>query len=135
MADNEQTLHEAMVKQYLSANVSRAQVFKAGALAALAVAVPGVAHAAGTAGSIPGSTFSEPFYPATNGSYTPESLTSIFTTAVTAETLAVTVLTAAATSTTLNLANNPLLLATVQAALAEEFAHLTFLRDGSARSR
>jgi hypothetical protein len=134
--DTKKTLQEASLTQYLRGSVSRAQLFKATALGLVAASVPTLAAAAdspggGTAGAIPGRIFSEPYYPqVSSGTYSPESVATIFNTALTAEYLAVTVLTAALNSTALNLKSNAVIQAAVQAALTEELAHLTFLRDG-----
>jgi hypothetical protein len=136
VTNSDKPFFEASLKQYLDASVSRSQLFKAAAMGLVAASVPGLAAAQSGAGgsnpgAIPGSTFSEPYFPQIkSGTYSPESLATIFNTAVTAEYLAVTVLTAALNSTTLNLASNPTIQAAVQAALTEELAHLTFLRDG-----
>jgi hypothetical protein len=68
-----------------------------------------------------------PFYPQTQGAYTPERLFDIGGIAHTVEHLAVAFMAAGIKSPALNLQGNALLLATVQAALLEEQLHVQFL--------
>lgn len=125
LSDDEKQFHNATLAGYLKSSVSRAQMFKATAAGLLAASVPAAVLADGS-GRAPTTSFS--FFPNTSGTYSSESLQTITNTAVTAEYLAVTVLTAAVNNAT-QLGLNGLLLATVQASLAEEYYHLSFLRD------
>jgi hypothetical protein len=76
---------------------------------------------------------SYPFYPQTQGSYTPEAIFDIGGIAHTMEHLAVAFMAAGIKSPALNLQGNALLLATVQAALLEEQLHVHFLARAIAR--
>lgn len=134
MNTDDKALHEETLKQFLNSQLSRAGLLKAAGAGLAIAAVPGVAGAAGTpvtgnpgSGRAPYEEF--PFFPQiASGRYTTESPTTIGTVAVTAEALAVTLLTAAVGSgSQLNLTG--LVLATVQAALVEEFAHLKVLQS------
>ncbi len=131
MKHDEKEMHEATLRTLIQSSVSRAQLLKAaGAGLALAV-IPAAASASTTSsgsGAAPSITY--PFFPTTTGTYTTEAIKDILNIAVTAEYLAVTVLTAAvANASAMGL--TPFLTTTVQAALAEEYYHLVFLRDGA----
>lgn len=133
LTDDERQFEEAKLRGMLSASITRAQMLKAAGAAGLALAsVPAIASA--DTGSVAGTgraAFTQyPFFPQVSGTYTTEAIQNIINVAVTAEYLAVTVLTAAVNSAS-TLGFNPLILQTVQAALAEEYYHLSFLRDGA----
>ncbi len=127
MNDEGTKLFEVQMRDYLRRQVSRSQLLKAGAAGLALAAVPGVA----AADSGPGTSY--PFFPQVAGTYTPESVATIFNTADTAEHLAITFLTAAiGNAATIGLTG--LILEIVQAALAEEIYHAQFLESVGARS-
>lgn len=114
MSEDSKTNFEDAMTGYLKARVSRARLLAAAGAGVAAMAIPkGVGAQTATTTS-------------------PETVQTIINTAITAEHLAVTVLAAAVQSTALNLKSNPLLYATVQAALAEEQYHADFLAANGA---
>src|SRR5579884_774829 len=123
MDKDERAFHEASIQEAVRQRLSRRTVLTGAVAAVAAAAVPGVAGAAAN-GQGP-TTFSLPFFPNVPGTYSPEAITDMINTAVTAEALAVTVLTAAVTSSTLGF--NALEKAVVQAALVEEQDHYDYL--------
>lgn len=130
MNNDERDFHESKLRTALNASISRSQMLKAAGVGLAVAAIPGGALADTTttpAPATPTNTTSYPFFPqTTSGTYTTESIGTIFNVAATAEALAVTVLTAAiGNATTIGLKG--LILQTVQAALLEEQDHLDFL--------
>lgn len=112
MSDEASTPYERAMIDYLRQRVSRSQMLKIGGAGLAAAALPGVAHAQTT---------------------TTESVQTIINIADTAERLAVTLLTAAVNNAS-QLGLSGLLLAFVQAALAEEQYHADYLEAAGAKA-
>jgi hypothetical protein len=126
MSEKQPASSEELFADYLLGRVSRAQMFKAiGAGVALA-AVPAVARADGSAASGNGSSFSFPFFPQAQGTYTTELMQDVFNVVTTFEHVAVTILTTALTTAASQIQLNALATTVVQSFLAQDVAHLEF---------
>jgi hypothetical protein len=131
--DEDQTMFTTTVRGHLHSKLSRAQLLLAAAGAGLTLAaMPGVAAAAGSAGTGSAERLEFPFAPQVPGTYTPETIRNILNILVTMERFGVAV----------NVANlvgpidpkiNPVQVSIQQASLVHNIVHVDFLESLGAR--
>lgn len=124
MATDDHVRSEPILAQYLNGKISRAQLFKAALAGAAVAAVPGVASAAGT-GSAP--SFSFPYFPQVQGTYTPEQPEEIARNLMVGQFLAVSSFTFVVQNASA-VGLSGLALTVIQAVLAQEQYHIDFMQ-------
>ncbi|MBV9282793.1 MAG: ferritin-like domain-containing protein [Chloroflexi bacterium] len=133
MTTRDQEDHEASVRAYWQAEVTRAQMLKAAAVGLGLATIPGGVSAEATSGTGSSVGVGFPFFPAVQGTYTTEALQDVFNILLTFEHFVVTFFAGAvANAGTLGL--NTLTKVALQAVLATEQYHADFLTALGARS-